>query len=83
VRKSVVFARTASAEERRILAEKLGWPEEERVLAFSLAVSAQGSARPVEVIEAFFGEGAAEVCEIVRTGLGPVGVSCKSDSLRV
>ena len=84
VRKSIVFARTASAEERRILAEKLGWPEDgERVLAFSLAVSAQGSARPVEVIEAFFGEGAAEVCEIVRTGLGPVGVSCKSDSLRV
>jgi radical SAM family uncharacterized protein/radical SAM-linked protein len=76
VRKSIVLARTASAEERRILAEKLGWPEEEeRVLAFSLAVSAQGSARPVEVIEAFFGEGAAEVCEIVRTGLGPVGVS--------
>lgn len=74
MRKSVRFARVATAEERQLLAEKLGWPDEEgRVLAFALTVSAQGSARPVEVVEAFFGQGAAETCEIVRTGLGTTG----------
>ena len=66
----MVFARAASAEELQALAQKLGWSEEEgRVLVFALTVSTQGSARPVEVIEAFFGEGAAERCEIVRIGL--------------
>ncbi len=69
VRKSIVFAKTCGIEERRLLAEKLGWPEEERVLAFGLVVSALGSARPVEVIEAFFGEEAPGGCEIVRMGL--------------
>ena len=73
VRKSVVFASAASAEQLQLLAEKLGWHAEERVLTFGLVVSALGSARPVEVIEAFFGEGVAEKCEIVRTGLGATG----------
>jgi radical SAM family uncharacterized protein/radical SAM-linked protein len=68
VRKSVVFASAADGGERRLLAEKLGWPvAEDCVLAFALVVSAQGSARPVEVLEAFFGERAGEGCEIVRT----------------
>jgi radical SAM-linked protein len=71
VRKSIGFARVADAAERVVLADKLGWPAEEHgVLAFGLAVSIQGSARPVEVIEAFFGEGAAEKCEIARIGVG-------------
>jgi hypothetical protein len=54
-----------------LLAEELGWPveERERVLVFGLVVSALGSARPVEVIEAFFGERASGGCEIVRMGL--------------
>jgi radical SAM family uncharacterized protein/radical SAM-linked protein len=71
VRKSIVFAKAAAIEERQLLAEKLGWPveERERVLDFGLVVSALGSARPVEVIEAFFGEGAPSGCEIVRMGL--------------
>jgi len=70
VRKSIVFARAADDEERRALFEQLDWPAEEgRVLAFGLVVSAAGSARPVEVIEAFFGEGAGEGCEIVRARL--------------
>jgi radical SAM family uncharacterized protein/radical SAM-linked protein len=74
VRKSVRFARVATAEERVLLAERLGWPgEADRVLAFALTVSTQGSARPVEVVEAFFGPGTAETCEIVRTGLGTTG----------
>jgi radical SAM family uncharacterized protein/radical SAM-linked protein len=71
VRKSIVFAKVAGIEERQLLADKLGWPaeESERVLLFGLVVSALGSARPVEVIEAFFGEGAPGDCEIVRMGL--------------
>jgi len=76
VRKSIVSASAAGPADRGSLAEQLGWPDEEdRVLAFGLVVSALGSARPVEVLAAFFGEGAAEDCEIVRTGLfaGPAG----------
>jgi radical SAM-linked protein len=71
VRKSIVFAHVAGLEERQLLAEKLDWSaeERERVLIFGLVVSALGSARPVEVIEAFFGEAAPGVCEIVRMGL--------------
>jgi radical SAM-linked protein len=70
VRKSMVFARAASAEERRTLAEKLGWnAEEDRLLCFALTVSAQGSARPVEVAEALFGSGASGGCSFVRTGV--------------
>ena len=77
VRKSIVFATMAGTEERDLLAEKLGWPaeERERVLAFGLVISALGSARPVEVSEAFFGEGAAGRCEIVRMGLR-AGAGC-------
>jgi radical SAM family uncharacterized protein/radical SAM-linked protein len=69
VRKSIVFAKVCGIEEQRLLAEKLGWLDGANVLAFGLVVSALGSARPVEVIEAFFGEGVAERCEIARTGL--------------
>ena len=71
VRQSIVFAHVAGPEERQLLAEELGWPveERERVLVFGLVVSALGSARPVEVIEAFFGEGVPGACEIVRMGL--------------
>jgi radical SAM family uncharacterized protein/radical SAM-linked protein len=71
VRKSIVFAKVAGIAERELLAEKLGWPVEgsDRVLVFGLVVSALGSARPVEVIEAFFVEGVPVGCEIVRTGL--------------
>jgi radical SAM-linked protein len=71
VRKSVLIARSASTAERQTLSEKLGWVDEEaRVLAFALTVSVQGSARPVEVVEALYGEGTAENCEIARMGLG-------------
>jgi hypothetical protein len=59
----------------------LGWPaeERERVLAFGLVISALGSARPVEVIEAFFGEGVSGGCEIVRMGLYATAGSGKVD----
>jgi radical SAM family uncharacterized protein/radical SAM-linked protein len=71
VRKSIVFSAAAGTEAGQHFAEKLGWSSEERehLLTFGLVVSALGSARPVEVIDAFFGEGAAGRCEIVRTGL--------------
>ena len=85
VRKSIVFAKVAGAEERGLLAEKLGWPVEEpgRVLDFGLVVSAFGSARPVEVIEVFFGEGAPVRCEIVRMGLWATAGGEKADPVEV
>ncbi|HEY5284456.1 MAG TPA: TIGR03936 family radical SAM-associated protein, partial [Polyangia bacterium] len=71
VRKSILFAKAAGEDERTLLADKFGWraAERERVMVFGLAISALGGARPVEVIEGFFGEGAARGCEIVRVGL--------------
>ncbi len=83
VRKNIVFAKMCGTEERRLLAEKLDWPEAERVLAFGLVVSALGSARPVEVIEAFFGEGAPGGCEIVRTGLYAMAAGDTVDPVEV
>jgi radical SAM-linked protein len=85
VRKSIVFAKAAGGEERQLLAEKLRWPveESERVLFFGLVVSALGSARPVEVIEAFFGEGAPGGCEIVRMGLYATAEGEKVDPVAV
>jgi hypothetical protein len=71
VRKSLTHARAATEDERRLLADKLAWSGgPDGVLSFGLVVSALGSARPVEVIEAFFGPGTVERCEIVRTGVG-------------
>ena len=71
VRKRMVCARVADEAERRRLARELGWDAgEDRLLCFALAVSAQGSARPVEVAEALFGEGAAAGCGFVRTRFG-------------
>ena len=71
VRKSLTYARAAASAERRFLADRLAWSGgPDGVFSFGLLVSALGSARPVEVIEAFFGQGTAEQCEIVRTGVG-------------
>jgi radical SAM family uncharacterized protein/radical SAM-linked protein len=70
VRKSVVFVRPATSHERVRLADRLGWPrgDDDSVLAFGLVVSALGSARPVEVVQALLGGSAVGGCEIVRTG---------------
>jgi radical SAM family uncharacterized protein/radical SAM-linked protein len=69
VRKSMLFVRVPSPDERRDLAEKLGWPQsDDGVLTFGLVVSALGSARPVEVLEALFGEAVPAHCELVRRG---------------
>ena len=85
VRTSIVFAHVAGLEERQLLAEKLDWSaeESESVLIFGLVVSALGSARPVEVIEAFFGEAAPGVCEIVRMGLYATVSGKKVDPVEV
>jgi radical SAM family uncharacterized protein/radical SAM-linked protein len=70
VRTSMVYARVASAEDGSELAAQLAWPEapEDSLLLFGLVVSALGSARPVEVLEALLDEAVARACEIVRTG---------------
>jgi len=72
VRGSMRFARVADPAERRQVRAALGWEaDEDRLLAFGLRVSAEGSARPVEVLEAFFGERAANGAALVRSCLGP------------
>jgi radical SAM-linked protein len=70
IRKSVLFVRVPSSDGCVDLAAKLGWPPstDDRVLTFGLAVSALGSARPVEVLEALFGEAVPAQCELVRKG---------------
>jgi radical SAM family uncharacterized protein/radical SAM-linked protein len=68
VRKSMVFARSASPDERARLSDELGWPASDSLLTFGLVVSALGSARPVEVLEALLGPAALSGCEMVRTG---------------
>jgi radical SAM family uncharacterized protein/radical SAM-linked protein len=68
VRKSMVFAKAASSDERTWLGDKLGWGASDGLLTFGLVVSALGSARPVEVLEALLGAAALSGCEIVRTG---------------
>jgi radical SAM family uncharacterized protein/radical SAM-linked protein len=71
VRRSIVCAGAAATEACRRIGERLDWSAvgDDSVFVFGLVVSAFGSARPVEVVEAFFGESAAQDCEIVRTGL--------------
>jgi radical SAM-linked protein len=52
--------------------EVFGWPAD-RVIAFGLAVRAEGSARPVEVWEALLGPGLAGQVDIARVALSAVG----------
>ncbi len=75
VRKSMVGAKVPPPDARVRVAEKLGWPQEDRdgILTFGLVVSALGSARPIEVMEALLGD-AASGCEIARTGFAQKGV---------
>jgi radical SAM family uncharacterized protein/radical SAM-linked protein len=70
VRKSLVFVRAASTEEQAVLAEKMGWVgEDDRVLTFGLVVSALGSARPVEVVEAVVSRREAGESQIARAAV--------------
>ena len=88
VRKSIVFAAAAQIEERRQLAERLDWPDagdasNDDILVFGLVVTPLGSARPVEVVEGLLGEGAAQGCEIVRTGLFAKAAEIRVDPLDI
>jgi hypothetical protein len=81
VRQRMVLARVADAEERAVLADKLAWTDApDRLLVFGLVVSADGSARPVEVVEALVGEGTAATADMVRLCLAPGGPSVLSSS---
>jgi radical SAM family uncharacterized protein/radical SAM-linked protein len=69
VRKSMAFAKVATPDEQARLVDKLGWTAGGApVLTFGIVVSALGSARPVEVLEALLGLPALAGCEIARTG---------------
>ena len=56
-----------------LLAQKRGWPAA-RVIAVGVAVRAEGSARPSEVLEALIGPAQAERAEIARVTLEAAGV---------
>jgi radical SAM family uncharacterized protein/radical SAM-linked protein len=69
VRKSMAFARAAAFDEQARLNDKLGWVDVgNSILTFGIVVSALGSARPVEVLEALLGTPVLTGCEIVRAG---------------
>jgi radical SAM-linked protein len=71
VRPSLTDVAAASEEDARLLAAKLDWLDAspERVLIFGVKVSALGSARPVEVVEAFTDPTVAREAPIARLGL--------------
>jgi radical SAM family uncharacterized protein/radical SAM-linked protein len=70
VRKSVVFVAAVDSSESGGLERTVGWlASEAKVLRFGVVVSSNGSARPVEVLDALLGAGASANCSIVRTGL--------------
>lgn len=82
VRKSLLFVRPADQAQRVHLERALAWPTGEgNVLCFGLAVSANGSARPVEVLDALFAEGAHVGCTIVRTGVFAATEGAGADAL--
>jgi radical SAM family uncharacterized protein/radical SAM-linked protein len=70
VRKSVAFVAPLDSVEAGELERAVGWSASEaNVLRFGVVVSSNGSARPVEVLDALLGEGASASCALVRTGL--------------
>ncbi|MGC9984679.1 MAG: TIGR03960 family B12-binding radical SAM protein [Polyangia bacterium] len=71
VRPSITDVAAASEDDARLLAVKLGWPgaRPEQILTFGVVVSATGSARPVEVVEAFTDLAIAREVPIARLGL--------------
>jgi len=71
VRPSLTDVAAASEDAAGLLAAKLGWlgASSENVLIFGVKVSALGSARPVEVVEAFTDPTVAREAPIARLGL--------------
>jgi hypothetical protein len=75
VRKSLMAVSAPDPETAALLRAKLGW-EAERVITFALTVSHEGSARPIEVLEALLGAAAADKADFARVllhGLGGEG----------
>jgi hypothetical protein len=68
VRRSLSDVAVASAELAERVGPLFGWPAD-RLLTFGVAVSAEGSARPREVLEALLGPGPAAVTELARVAL--------------
>jgi radical SAM family uncharacterized protein/radical SAM-linked protein len=80
VRRSLRAVEPLGSEESQALRARLDWPEGE-VIRFRVAVSHEGSARPIEVITALCGAEVAADAELARTallaegGLDPVALA--------
>jgi hypothetical protein len=74
VRRSLAGVEVADGAQARRLADELGWDDAaNRAVVFGVVVSALGSARPVEVVEALSGPEAAVGSRIARLGLWAAG----------
>jgi radical SAM family uncharacterized protein/radical SAM-linked protein len=71
VRRSLLDVSSADPELAVQVARAFGWPAE-RVLAFGVAISADGSARPSEVMEALLGAAVADRTDLARVALDAV-----------
>jgi radical SAM family uncharacterized protein/radical SAM-linked protein len=71
VRPSLIDVATASEDDARIFSAKLGWvhARPDNLIIFGVVVSALGSARPVEVVEALADASVASRASIARLGL--------------
>jgi radical SAM family uncharacterized protein/radical SAM-linked protein len=72
VRRSLLDVGRPDAGVAARLGAQLGWGPE-AILSFSVSVSAEGSARPIEVIEALLDKDAAGAAEFARLGLAAAG----------
>jgi radical SAM family uncharacterized protein len=68
VRRSLLSVAAGAGDDAARLEQQLGYAPEQ-VLTFAIAISTEGSARPVEVLEALAGEAAAAGADIARLGL--------------
>jgi radical SAM-linked protein len=75
VRPFITDVAAASEDAARLWTGMLGWrgSEPTHVLTFGVVVSALGSARPVEVVEAFYDQAVARQASIARLGLWAAG----------
>jgi radical SAM-linked protein len=81
VRRSLLDVGTPGPELAAALARVFAWPAD-RVLTFGVAVSAEGSARPAEVLEALLGPAVADRAELARVALEAAGAGAHMDPLR-
>jgi hypothetical protein len=81
VRPSLTDVFTTSEAQARLLAAQLGWlgASPDNLLSFGVVVSAMGSARPVEVVEALTEPWVARGASIARLGLWAAGKGASQD----